>query len=76
MARTAPSSGYFDPEDHPASTTAYTASDDIASTKSRATLRSVTCRVTTVSPTPKGRPMGITRKIRKAGTMAAMGAAR
>ena len=76
MARTPPSRGYLEPEDQPASTTAYTASDDMASTKSRATLRSVTCRVTGVSPMLKGRPIGITRKMRKAGTMAAMGAAR
>ena len=76
MARTPPSSGYLEPEDHPASTTAYTASDDMASTKRSPTLRSATCRVTSVSPTWKGRPTGIIRKIRKAGAMAAMGAAR
>ena len=45
VARTPPSSGYFEPDDHPASTTAYTASDDIARMKSSPTLRSMPARL-------------------------------
>ena len=76
MARTPPRSGYFEPEAHPASTIEYTASDDMASTNSRLTLRSAPCRVTVASPMCTGAPIGTTMKMRNAGIIAAIGAAR
>src|SRR6266851_7659337 len=46
LERIPPRRGYLDPLDHPASTTPYTASDPIASTHSRPTLRSAISKVT------------------------------
>ncbi len=74
VARTPPSSGYFDPEDHPARTTAYTASEDIARMKRSPTLRSAPCSSTSLPPMVKGRPQGTIMKMRKAGTTARNGA--
>ncbi len=76
MARTPPSSGYLEPDDHPASTTAYTAIDDMASTNSTPMLRSAPTSVISRSPMWKERPMGTTMKVRKAGMIARVGASR
>ncbi len=71
-----PSRGYFAPLDQPASTTPYTASDPMASTQRRPTLRSEISRPTRCPSTSTRGPNGIAAKVRKAGTSEATGASK
>src|SRR3954467_3018938 len=67
LDRSAPSSGYAEPLDQPASTTPYTPSDDIARMNSTLTGRSVSCSGVVVWPIVTAGPNGITDIARNAG---------
>ena len=76
MARTPPSRGYLDPDAHPARTTEYTASEDMARMKSSPMFRSAPCKATSLPAMVNGLPQGTIMKMRKAGTTARNGASR
>jgi len=75
VARTEPRSGYFEPEDQPASITPYTAMEDRARKSRIPTGGSATCRnvswpkidTTPFSSPSKLPPMGTMQKARNAG---------
>ena len=66
-ARTEPRSGYFDPDDHPANITPYTAIPDMASTSRIPMGGSATCSSNVTPPTVITPPTGTTVKISTAG---------
>src|SRR3984893_5605045 len=74
LERIPPSSGYLEPLDHPASTTPYTASDPIASTHRRPTLRSAISKVARWPKSSTDVPKGIEAKARKAASIEMPGA--
>ena len=79
-ARTPPSNGYFEPEDHPARTTLYTANELIARKNKTPTLISaptifINCDSPPIARSKPG-PKGMIIKIRKDGTKAIIGAKR
>ena len=67
VERTAPSSGYFEPDDQPASITPYTPSPDIARMNSAPTGRSATCRYVRWPRIETVPPIGTMQNIRNAG---------
>src|SRR6516164_9826394 len=66
-ARTEPSSGYFVPDDHPASMTPYTPMPDIARIHSAPTGMSATCRYVVWPRIETVPPIGITQNSKNAG---------
>ncbi len=74
--RTAPSSGYFDPDDQPASITPYTPSPDIARMNSAPMGRSATWRNVRWPRIETVPPIGITQNMRNAGMIERYGARR
>src|SRR5947208_15638295 len=66
-ARTEPSSGYFEPDDQPASMIPYTAIDDIASRKSTPIGGSANCSSVRWPAIEIEPPIGMTAKAAKAG---------
>src|SRR5581483_5783045 len=66
-ARTEPSSGYFEPDDHPASITPYTATDDMASRKRMPTGGSANWSWVVWPATLMVPPRGTMAKAKKAG---------
>src|SRR5271154_1749010 len=68
-ARTDPRSGYFDPDDHPASITPYTAMPDMAKTSRIPTGGSDTWSSKVWLPSLMMPPTGTTAKVMKAGTV-------
>src|SRR5258706_11368880 len=75
-ARTEPSSGYFEPDDQPASITPYTPRPDIARIHSAPIGRSTTCRNVWWPRIDTVPPMGTTQNIRNAGMIDRYGASR
>src|SRR5262249_28385523 len=64
VERTAPSSGYFEPDDQPASITPYTPRPDMARMNNAPIGRSATCRYVSCPRIDTVPPIGITQNIR------------
>ena len=75
-ARTEPSSGYFEPDDQPASITPYTPRPDIARMNSAPIGRSTTCRYVWCPRIETVPPIGTTQNIKNAGRIDRYGASR
>ena len=76
VERTAPSSGYFEPDDQPASITPYTPRPDIARMNSAPTGRSATWRYVRWPRIDTVPPIGTMQNIRNAGMIDRYGASR